>query len=77
MNMGNTIVVINDETGDFVAADAIVVVMSTETMAGETTAKGSLIYLAGMDDVFVSPLSPAEIFERLSLGAAPAKREAA
>jgi len=58
-------IVINDETGDFVDADSIRAVMSTETMAGETTAKGSLLYLAGVDDVFVSPLSPQEILKRL------------
>ena len=57
-------VVINDETGDFVDADAIRGVMSTETAAGHTTAQGSLIYLAGMDDVFVSPLSPHQILKR-------------
>ena len=62
--MLNNIVIINDETGDFVNADAIRAVMSTETVAGETTVPGSLIYLDGQDDVFVSPLTPKEIMER-------------
>lgn len=59
-------IIINDETGDFVDTYAIRGVMSTETVAGETTVPGSLIYLAGVEDVFVSPLTPHEIMERIA-----------
>lgn len=57
--------VINDETGDFVDAFSIVAVVSTETATGVTTVPGSLIYLSGQDDVFVSPLTPKEVQRRM------------
>lgn len=71
LTIGARIIVINDETGDFVDADSIKAVMSTETVAGETTVPGSLIYLDGQEDVFVSPLTPTQITERMFLKIIP------
>ncbi len=58
-------ITINDETGDFVDCRQINAVMSTETVAGQATAPGSLIYLSGQEDVFVSPLTPKEVLQRM------------